>query len=107
MADPIGDSIGHWEGDTLVIDTVARTEGSLGMGPNNLSAQAHFSERVRRLDRNNLEDQMTIDDPVAFTHPWKLTLHYTQAVDLDRMLPNDCANDRNLVVNGKISVAPP
>lgn len=103
----MGDSVGHWEGDTLVIDTVARIEGPLGIGPNKLSARAHFTERVRRLDKNNLEDQMTIDDPIAFTHPWKLTLHYTRAADLDRMLPWDCANDRNPVVNGKISVAPP
>src|SRR5580658_8380201 len=70
----MGDSVGHWEGDTLVIDTVARTEGSLGIGPNKLSAQAHFTERVRRLDRNDLEDQMTIDDPIAFAHSWNLTL---------------------------------
>jgi hypothetical protein len=103
----MGDSVGHWEGDTLVIDTVARTAGSLGMGPNNLSAQAHFTERVRRVDKNNLEDQLTIDDPIAFMHPWKLTLHYSRAADLNRMLPWDCANDRNPVVNGKISVAPP
>jgi hypothetical protein len=103
----MGDSIGHWEGETLVIDTVARTEGSLGMGPNNLSAQAHFTERVRRRDKNNLEDQLTIDDPLAFTHPWKMTLHYTRAADLNRMLPWDCANDRNPVVDGKLSVAPP
>jgi len=103
----MGDSVGHWEGDTLVIDTVARTEGSLGIGPNKLSAQAHFTERVRRPDRNSLEDRMTIDDPIAFTQPWNLTLHYTRAADLDRMLPWDCANDRNPVVNGKISVAPP
>jgi hypothetical protein len=103
----MGDSVGHWEGDTLVIDTVARTEGFLGIGPNRLSAQAHFTERVRRLDRNNLEDQLTIEDPIAFMHPWRLTLHYMRAVDLDRMLPWDCANDRNPVVNGELSVAPP
>jgi hypothetical protein len=103
----MGDSVGHWEGDTLVIDTVARTEGSLGIGPNKLSAQAHFTERVRRLDRNDLEDQMTIDDPIAFAHPWNLILHFTRAADLDRMLPWDCANDRNPIVDGKISVAPP
>jgi hypothetical protein len=103
----MGDSVGHWEGETLVIDTVARTEGSFKMGPNSLSAQAHFTERVRRVDRNNLENQLTIDDPVALTHPWKLTLRYTRAADLDRMLPWDCANDRNPLVNGKLSVAPP
>jgi hypothetical protein len=103
----MGDSVGHWEGQTLVIDTIARTEGSLKMGPNSLSARAHFTERVRRLDKNDLEDQLTVDDPVALMHPWKLTLHYTRAADLDRMLPWDCANDRNPVVDGKMSVAPP
>jgi hypothetical protein len=103
----MGDSVGHWEGETLVIDTVALTEGSLRIGPNSLSAQAHFTERVRRRDKNNLEDQMTIDDPGAFMHPWKLTFHYTRAADLDRMLPWDCSNDRNPVVDGKLTVAPP
>jgi hypothetical protein len=103
----MGDSVGHWEGETLVIDTVERTEGSLGIGPNSLSARAHFTERVRRLDKNNLEDRLTIDDPVALMHPWKLTLHSTRAADLDRMLPWDCANDRNPILNGKLSVAPP
>ncbi|HEY6454519.1 MAG TPA: hypothetical protein VIY90_04480 [Steroidobacteraceae bacterium] len=103
----MGDSVGHWEGETLVIDTVARTEGSLRMGPNSLSARAHFTERVRRLNKNNLENQLTIEDPVALIHPWKMTFHYTRAADLDRMLPWDCANDRNPVVNGKLTVAPP
>ncbi len=103
----MGDSVGHWEGETLIIDTVARAEGSLRLGPNSLSAQAHFTERVRRLDKNSLENQLTIDDPVALIHPWKMTFHYTRAADLNRMLPWDCTNDRNPVVNGKLTVAPP
>ncbi|MEP7314248.1 MAG: hypothetical protein ABI859_16815, partial [Pseudomonadota bacterium] len=48
-----GDSIGRWEGETLVIDTIARKTGSVGPplpGIADLSEQAHFTERIRRVD---------------------------------------------------------
>ena len=103
----MGDSIGHWQGETLVIDTVARTPGPIGVGPNDLSERAHFTERVRRVDPNTLEDLLTIDDPARFTHPWQLTIRYTRVTDLNRMLPFDCEHDRNPVVNGKLTIEPP
>ena len=104
---PMGDSIGHWQGETLVIDTVARTPGPIGVGPNDLSDRAHFTERLRRIDQNTLEDLLTIDDPLRFTRPWQLTIRYTRVTDLDRMLPYDCEHDRNPVVNGKLTIEPP
>ena len=103
----MGDSIGHWQGETLVIDTVARTPGPIGVGPNDLSERAHFTERVRRIDPNTLEDLLTIDDPARFTHPWQLTIRYTRVTDLNRMLPFDCEHDRNPVVDGKLTIEPP
>ena len=104
---PMGDSIGRWQGETLVIDTVARTPGPIGVGPNDLSERAHFTERVRRIDQNTLEDLLTIDDPSRFTHPWQLTIRYTRVTDLNRMLPFDCEHDRNPVVDGKLTIEPP
>ena len=72
-----------------------------------LSEQAHFTERVRRLGRDALEDQLTIEDPVRFSHPWTVTLHYTRVTDLTRFLPYDCEADRNPEENGQFSIAPP
>ena len=105
-----GDSIGHWDGDTLVIDTVARTAGPIGWlaGMSLLSEQAHFVERLRLMKSGELEDQMTIDDPVAFSRPWKVVIQYRRLTDIDRLLPYDCEeNDRNPVVDGKLTIKAP
>ncbi|HTC50518.1 MAG TPA: hypothetical protein VK700_01120 [Steroidobacteraceae bacterium] len=108
----LGDSIGHWEGATLVIDTIARKAGPIAPffmpGIAILSEQAHFTERVTRIDANSMQDEMTIDDPKRFVHPWKVTIRYKQVSGIDRMLPTDCTeNDRNPIVNGKVTLAPP
>jgi hypothetical protein len=106
---PLGDSVGHWSGQTLLIDTVARKAGPVSMfGPAELSERAHFTERVRRIDKDTLEDQLTIEDPLRFTRPWTVTLRYTRVPDLTRLIPYDCDEaDRNPVVNGKLTIAPP
>ena len=66
-----GHSVGHWEGDTLVIDTVGFNErgwiGARGI-PN--TKQLHLIERITRLDMDTLRYEMTVDDPGAYTAPW-------------------------------------
>jgi hypothetical protein len=106
---PLGDSVGHWAGQTLVIDTVARTPGPISMfaPAAELSEQAHFTERVRQIDKNTLEDQLTIEDPVRFVHPWTVTLRFSRVPDLTRFIPYDCEADRNPIENGKFTIAPP
>ncbi len=106
---PLGDSIGHWEGTTLVVDTIAREAGPVSPFPGaaNLSDQAHFTERLRRTGADTLEDVMTIDDPQRFAHPWRLQLRYQRVHDVDRLIPVGCDHDRDAVVNGKILVTPP
>ena len=106
---PLGDSIGHWQGETLVIDTVACTPGPISMWAPvaELSEQAHFTERVRRISKAVLEDQLTIEDPERFVRPWTVTLRYSRVTDLTRFLPYDCEADRNPVENGKFTIAPP
>ena len=62
-----GDSIGHWEGDTLVVDTVGfNTQTTVNGAPH--SDQMHIVERLRRHGKT-LEDRLTVTDPEAFTGP--------------------------------------
>lgn len=66
-----GHSVGHWEGDTLVIDTVGFNErGWLDARGIPNTTQAHLVERITRLDYDTLRYEMMIDDPGAYTEPW-------------------------------------
>ena len=68
-----GHSIGHWEGnDILVIDTVGINERAW-MNRDGIphTDRLHLIERVSRPDFNTLKYEVTIDDPGAFTAPWK------------------------------------
>src|SRR5215831_17568647 len=61
-----GDSIGHWEGDTLVIDTTNFTDLTPFPGAKNL----HVIERLTRVDDDTILYQFTVDDPGMWTKPW-------------------------------------
>jgi hypothetical protein len=69
--DYYGHSIGRWEGDTLVVDTVGFNEGfwmDRGMLPH--TNQLHTIERFTRTDFITLRYEVTIDDPGAYTAPF-------------------------------------
>jgi len=67
----MGDSIGHWEGDTLVADTVNFNDKTwLDRIGHPHSGQLHVIERIRRVDHDHLQDDITIEDPKAYTKPW-------------------------------------
>jgi hypothetical protein len=107
---PLGDSIGHWEGDTLVVDTIARVAEPLGPRAwfSVLSEQAHFTERLRRTQADELEDQLTIEDPETLARPWQMTLRFKHLADMRRMIPTNCTeNDRNPVVDGEMKLTVP
>ncbi|MGH8218757.1 MAG: hypothetical protein ACREUT_09370 [Steroidobacteraceae bacterium] len=105
---PTGDSIGHWEGATLVVDTIAREPGPIYPFPDSpvLSAKAHITERLRRLNGETLEDAMSIEDPPHLARPLKSTIRYTRVHDVDRLMPIDCEHDRN-TVGDRHGIAPP
>ena len=73
-----GHSVGHFEGNTLVVDTVNMLPSFFDQTGARTSGSAHLVERLTLLDANTLEDRMTIDDPVAFTHPWEVTRIYVK-----------------------------
>ena len=64
-----GDSVGHWEGDTLVVDTVNYKARSF---MSNSSEKLHVVERFTRTEAEVLQYQITIDDPDTWTKPWTL-----------------------------------
>jgi len=67
----MGDSIGHWEGDTLVADTVNFNDKSwLDRMGHPHSEALHIVERIRRIDQTHLVDDMTFEDSKAYTKPW-------------------------------------
>lgn len=85
-ADPwwYGYSTGHWEGDTLVVQSSGfRDLGWLDVEGSPLTEEAHITERYRRPDFGHLEIQVTIDDPKAYTKPWTVTVHQHIMVDTD------------------------
>jgi hypothetical protein len=67
----MGDSIGKWEGDTLVVDTTNFNDKTwLDRGGHPHSEQLHLIERIHRSDPDLLQIDITIEDPVAYTKPW-------------------------------------
>ena len=62
-----GDSRGHWEGDTLVIETKNFKRGTTLAGT---SQSTHLIERFTRTDANTLLYEFTVDDPTTWTRPW-------------------------------------
>ena len=94
-----GHSVGHWEGDTLVIDTVGMMRQSiLDRTGLTLSDQRHVVERIRKVDDNTLENQITIDDPDALTAPWHITKRYRKLPAGSYIFDYACAeNNRNPV----------
>ena len=66
-----GDSVGHWEGDTLVIDAVGFNE-KFWMNRDGLphTDQLHLTEKFTRVDLNTLKYEVTIEDLGAYTAPW-------------------------------------
>ena len=66
----LGHSIGRWDGDTLVIDTVGLNEKQWIAGAYPSSERAHLIERISRPDLKTLSYEMTLDDPEIYTRPW-------------------------------------
>jgi hypothetical protein len=90
-----GDSIGHWEGDTLVVDTIGLNDKTwLDRAGHPHSDQLHVVERMRRPERNTLQVGLTIEDPKAYTKPWggQLTFQLHPTWNVTEMVCEDNVN---------------
>jgi hypothetical protein len=99
-----GYSIGRWEGDTLIVETVSM-KGYVPIDRTglSLSPQARITERIRKTSDTTIEDVMTIVDPVAFTQPWTVVRRFNKRNEKLPRLENvqDIDNQRNPIVNGE------
>ena len=74
----LGDSIGHWEGDTLVVETVGQNDITwLDESGIPHSDEMKVTERISRPDLGHLTIEHIIDDPKTFSKPWRFTTHPT------------------------------
>ena len=91
-----GHSVGRWEGDTLVVDTVGikTTIPAYQMIPH--SDQMRITERIRLVASDYLHDQITIEDPIALEKPLTYTLAYRRMPNY-KMVEFVCENNREYV----------
>jgi len=82
----MGDSVGHWEGDTLVIDTTNFTRKTQFRGS---SEKLHVVERISRMADGNLLYRFTVEDPDTWDRPW--TGEYPWVVTHENMYEYACA----------------
>jgi hypothetical protein len=91
-----GHSVGRWDGETLVIDTVGIKESVPGYQNLPHSGQMRITERLRLVTPDVLHDQITIDDPVVLEKPFVYTLAYRRMSDY-KMVEFVCDNNREYV----------
>jgi hypothetical protein len=79
-----GYSVGHWEGDTLVVETTGfKDDGWLDVIGNPMTDAAKWTERFRRPTYGTLEIDVTVDDPKAYTRPWTVRVNQRLVPDTE------------------------
>ena len=102
----MGNSVGRWDGDTLIVATVGLKGNGLtwldGLG-HPYSDAMHIVERFRRVDQDTLEIDFTFDDPKTYTKPWSGIMGYqlrpswqiTELINCESHLINDHLQNKN------------
>jgi hypothetical protein len=79
-----GYSSAHWEGDTLVVNSIGfRDDIWIDWNGSVINSGAKVQERIRRPNYGSLEIQVTVDDPSAYTKPWTVTLRQRIAINTE------------------------
>jgi len=69
----MGDSVGHWEGDTLLVDVIGFNDKTWLAGTGTFHSEAlHITERYTRVDKDQINYEVTMEDPKVLTKPWTL-----------------------------------
>jgi len=89
-----GTSVGHWEGNTLVIETrMVKNPSEFFHGSPPYSEEAVYAERIR-LDGDRLTMEMTVTDPITLSAPFTASVSWVRDQGFDRMVQVDWDNDR-------------
>jgi hypothetical protein len=91
----MGDSVGRWEGDVLVVDTIGFNDKTEVPGGFRHTEALHVVERFRRTSGTTLEYEATIEDPNVFEKPWVLQRNFPLRPDLERVGEFVCENNRD------------
>ena len=88
-----GESVGHWDGDTLVVDTIALGDQTwLDRVGHRHSDQLHVIERMQRMEHDKLQIEVTMEDPKTLVKPWTSTLDFTLHPNWN-LMEQDCTDN--------------
>jgi len=91
----LGYSVGRWDGDTFVVDTTGFNDITwLDDGGHPHTEQLHVTERFRRTDFGHMQLEITVDDPGAYTAPWKATIPKELMADTE-LIEWICENEKD------------
>ena len=102
-----GDSVGHWEGDTLVVDTIGfNGQTWLDTEPERLTSDAlHVVERFSRPDFEHINYEVTVSDPKMYTKPWTNTRVFVLMKPGQELLEYSCEENNKEISEGHVSDA--
>jgi hypothetical protein len=93
----MGDGVGPWEGDTLVVETTNHNGLVwLDMEGNFTSPSMHVVERFTMVDLNRIDNEATITDPAIYTRPWKIAGNLGRHPDLSYELMEFACHEGNM-----------
>ena len=94
----IGTSIGHWDGDTFVVETRGfNGKTNLDTAGHQHSDQMHLTQRFTRTDEKHMAYEVIIDDPILYTKPWKNVRTFTLRPDWELMEYSCMENNKDLL----------
>jgi hypothetical protein len=97
----LGDSRGHWEGNTLVIETTNFSQGFRGSNVETYK----MIEHITRVDANNLRREITFDDPKTWTKPWTVLIEMGKSDDSRHMIFDSACHEGNYGMTGILAGA--
>ena len=98
----LGDSVGHWDGDTLVVDTTNFTDRTSYRGS---SENLHLVERFTRVAPDLMQYRITVDDPTTWTRPWTLELALVRQDDTENLIFESACHEGNYSLTGMLAGA--
>jgi hypothetical protein len=100
----MGNSVGRWDGDTLVVDTIGFNGKTWIDTAEHLSSDAlHVTERIRYLDSNRLEYEITWDDPKIYSKPFKNTRVFVRMRPGDELMEWWCMENNKDLLEGHLT----